>query len=531
METDIPMNTDINPFRFYLRSEEKKDLSISTPRSFLDEVLASVEREEAKDTWVRSKESIKDFVENFVPRDFFDLNKANPQQVKVLVDLEKGTRNFIIRAPRKGGKTILVAIICVWLCLRFERFRVFVLAGSLEQARWLYRYCRDIVTKNPMIRNRLLQEPTQTLTEFRNGSWIVCSPASDKQIHAPTADCLVMDEYVLIDPEIVVGAWPMIRASTKPMRFILSTAREKVGLDSFLDIFDRADELGFSAYWWSDAQCPWLSKEDSVLAKQILSEDSFRIQYQGGIPQKRGAIFSRVSVDNAFLKPKKLLDLFPYFDSQVKGTLKGGVDWGFTHETAFTVGWMGLDFRLHVLRQEAFTETDDEELANVALDWDQDFFGRFRVRIEEWNCDAAGAFQNAMMRKKGLWVVPRVFQHRTKGKEWMISILNWYLDHGKIVISDIPEFQELKRQMKAYRRDQAGNPVKGFDHRIDSLLCLASGWDPLETIEAPKERRSHLEEIEVRSNLQDYDLEDIKPRDEEWRPAHWRQVRWPWENE
>jgi len=505
-------------------------LSDAPSRSLIDEVLASLSKDEVEDIWEQSMKSIRTFIRHFVPKDYFDLDKANPQQIQILIDVENGQRNFVVRAPRKGGKTILVAIICVWLALKNAKFRIFVLAGSLEQAKWLYRYCRDIFLGTPLLRNCLLQEPTQTLTELKNGSWIFCSPASDKQIHAPTADVLVMDEYVLIEPDIVVGAWPMIRASKTPMRMILSTARDKVGLESFLDIYDRAEELGFNAYWWSDAQCPWLSKEDSDVAKQVLSEEEFRIQYQGGVPIKKGAVFGRIGIEKAFIKPEKIKRLYPYFSDEIKGVLKTGVDWGFTHDTVFTAGWLGLDFRLHLVKQVAYDKTDDEELANIALDWDQEFTERFKTRVDEWLCDAAGAFQNAMMRKKGLWVTPRVFQHRTEGKEWMVSVVNWFLEHDKLVIPDTKEFEGLKKQMKAYRRDRNAIIVKGFDDKIDSLLCLASGWNPLEAIEAPRERAKPAERIEIVSTLKDVNWEDMKPSgDEDWKPAHWRKERWPWE--
>ena len=503
-------------------------MSRSRPNvSLLDEVLAYTEDHEKEVSWDNAMGDIRIFIREYVPKKYFDMDKANPQQIQILIDVNKGYRNFVIRAPRKGGKTILVAIIVVWICLKFKGFRWFILSGSLEQAKWLYRYCRGMVTSSPVIMDQLLQDPTQILTEFKNGSFIICSPASFKQVNAPTVDGLAMDEYVLIPPEIIVDAWPMIRASPFPMRFILSTATEKVSLDSFLDIMDRAEELGFRPYFWDDSQCPWLNKQDSVIARAVLTEEDYRVRYEGGVPTRRRSIFPLVALNKAFVKFDKLPE--DYFEV-VKGPIKVGIDWGFTHDTVFLAGWLSLDYHLNIFKTLVTNKTDDEELANIAVEWDDEFNDRFYQRVDEWLADSAGAFQNAMMRKKGFWVTRRVFGSPDKGKEWMIRTTNWFIEKGKITIPDTPEFALLKKQMKAYRRKLDGKPIKGNDHCVDAGLCLATGWDPTESLEEVRRReaRRPLRVVQI-SDMKSIDWTDLKPRDDAWRPDHWRRTKWPWE--
>lgn len=497
---------------------------MTAEKSLFDEVLSYVDETESSKIWDKALNDINFFARHYVPKEYFNIDKAAPQQLQVLQDVNDGYRNFIIRAPRKGGKTILVAIIVVWMCLKYPRYRFFILSGSLEQAKWLYRYCKGIMTSNPTLQAMLANEPTQILTEIINGSFIICAPASFKQVNAPTVDGLVMDEYVLIPPEIITDAWPMIRASPIPMRIILSTATEKVSLDSFLDLFDRAEELGFRPYFWSDRECVWLDKTDSNVAKAVLSDEDYRIQYEGGVPIKRAAIFQIGQINNAFKKGKNL----PDEHWKVAGPIKVGIDWGFTHETAFTAGWLGLNWKMKVFKSLATTKTDDEELADIAVEWDNEFNTKYGQRVSEWICDSEGAFQNALMRKRGLWVTERVFGHRTKGKTWMIDTLNWFLERDNINIPDTDEYLILKKQMKAYRRDVNGFPMKGNDDRIDSLLCLASGWDPTLSLEAPR-MRTNLNVIENMQNWRNEDWTERKPRDEAWRPDSWRKVKWPWE--
>lgn len=445
------------------------------------------------------------FVEHYVPKRLFDLERASNGQKRLLKRVMTGSKYHLIRAPRKGGKTILVAIIAVWLVLRNQTYRVFILAGSQDQAGWLYDYCKQILAPrgDPGITDFFAQfiiggaeGISKSRIRFLLGGWIMYAPASEKQVNAPTADCLILDEFVLIPTNIVEEAWPMIRSSEDSMRFLLSTATSgKANTESFLDMLDESESFGFEKFEWNDKDCPFLQTEaanrDAEMAKGFLSEEMYLTQYEGSTPKRAGRIFPRTQIREALIpldpnNPNHLLDGTPFEEDPEKrisrGEAKGGIDWGFDHDTVITTGYRELGGRVILTRCIIGSGTSPSEWADViaGVKDDSTSIGLSKqLNLEDWFADAAGAFQNQEIRDRGLRVISRPFQHQIRGKEWMIGIISWYFQQTKLVVPDIPEFSLLKDQLRKWRRDSNGKPKKGFDHCNDSLLCMGSGFNPL----------------------------------------------------
>lgn len=445
--------------------------------------------------WDKALLNIFIFIEHYVPKDLFDLKLASPQQLQLFEAVQKGDypSYFIIRAPRKGGKTICVAIIAVWLTLRDQQYRVFILSGSQIQAEWLYDYCKKILwphgpdgaSTREFFSQFLLSEPMKTRLIYKAGGWIRYSAASSKQVNAPTADALIMDEYVLIPGNIREEAWPMVRGSEKMMRILLSTATPgKEGTDSFLDILDESKKLGFGKFEWQAKDCPFLqtkaAKKDTEIARHFLSEDMFRTQYIGNLPRGAGRIFPKTFIRQAFVspdpdKPGFLLDGTPYDPENLefRGESKGSFDWGYDHDTAMLEGYRGLNKKIVIMKLLIENNTSATDWANRAhADWEA-------YNIFEWHCDAAGAFENREIQDRGLRVVRRPFQSKTEGKEFLIGITYYWLQHTMVVIPDTPEFETLKKQLLAYRRGADGKPVKKFDNAVDGFILLLGAWDPI----------------------------------------------------
>jgi len=498
------------------------------------------------------------FVEHYVPKRLFDLKKAAPEQLRLLQRVMAGCRYFIIRAPRKGGKTILVAIIAVWLVLKKQTFRVFILAGSQDQAGWLYDYCREILAPrgSPAIAEFFGQFIVggqdgigKSRIRFNLGGWIMYAPASEKQVNAPTADALIMDEYVLIPTNIVEEAWPMIRSSEEPMRFLLSTATAgKANTESFLDLLDDSDKLGFEKFEWGPEDCKFLqtdvANQDSDIAKLILSGEMFLTQYEGGIPKRAGRIFARTQLREAFIpldpnNPDHLMDGTPFEEDPERrisrGEAKGGIDWGFDHDTVITTGYRELGGRLILTRQIIGNGTSPSEWADViAGSKDEPSIKGLapQLGVEDWFADASGAFQNQEIKDRGLRVVSRAFQHQTRGKEWMIGIASWYFQKIKLIIPDIEEFATMKDQLRKWRRDIRGKPRKGYDHCNDSLLCLCSGFNPTyyDTTDLQQLRKPESPPPLLQANS----WELFASAEQGWMPDGWRDkkeelTRNPWE--
>jgi len=508
-----------------------------------DSILSYVKSKRDEGKWQKAMEDILYFIEHYVPKKLFNLKIASPQQLDMLQAVMGGTRYIIIRAPRKGGKTILVAIIAVWLVLRDQTYRVFILSGSQNQAEWLYEYCADILEPDDPVLAEFLSQfliggVAKSKTRFKLGGWIMYAPASEKQVNAPTADCIIMDEYVLIPTNIVYEAWPMIRGSTNPMRFLLSTSTAgKANTESFLDMLDEPGGYDFTKFEWESKDCPFLQTEvalrDANIARRILTEDMFITQYIGGNPKRAGRIFMRTQIREAFVapdpdKPGFLKDGAPggipfELDPEKRisrGEAKGGIDWGFDHDTAIIMGYRELGGRLVLTRMIVGSGTSASEYGDLLMgtgEADSEPGLAHKLNVNDWFADAAGAFQNQELKNRGLRVVSRAFQHQTRGKEWMIGITQWYLRQRKLIIPDIEEFALLKDQMKRWRRDVKGKAKKGYDHCNDGLLCFCSGYNPTyyDTTDLHKVAAYDPRELQVNkwSNF------NSSPR--QWMPKNW----------
>lgn len=523
--------------------------------SLEEQILRRAKYNKTHGMWAKATRDIFYFIENYIPEELFSLEIAAPQQKELFQAVMDGKRYFVIRAPRKGGKTICVAIIAVWLTLRDQTYRVFIVSGGKDQAEWLYDYCKRIMwpsgeegrSTRELFSQFLTGEPNKTKLTYKKGGWIRYAAASEKQVNAPTADALLMDEYVLIPSNIVEQAWPMIRGADNPMRFLLSTATPgKENTDSFLDIIDNAKQLGFESVEWLDTDCPFLQRkrnlEDAEVAKFFMDDEMFRTQYQGMLPKRAGRIFPRTLIREAFVAPDPrnpgyLLDGTPY-DPQpappgdgyqpvrlvFRGEGKAGVDWGFDHDTVFLEGYRGLDHKMVAMRMHVGHGASASDWSNIA---EKD---SMVYNITEWLCDSAGAFQNQELLDRGLNVKKRVFGHQSDGKEWMIGIAYYWLQKKFVVIPDTPEFQPLKTQLEKYRRDGTGKPVKGNDHCVDGFLCWLSGWDPRYY---DPERELPPQPKPARQTGVSNQWEEFKSPQDAWMPESWRDNemlrREPWE--
>lgn len=499
--------------------------------------------------WEKALLNIFVFVEYYVPKHLFDLDKAAPQQLALLKAVQDGKRYFVICAPRKSGKTILVAIVAVWLVLRDQKFRVFIVSGSQDQAEWLYTYCSAILwpstaegaEKRAWFEQFLKEEPRKSRIRMKEGGWLRYAPASKKQVNAPTADCLINDEFVLIPSVIVQQAWPMVRGSETPMRFLLSTATPgEENTDAFIDILEKSDEIGFEKFEWTDEDCPFLqteqAQEDADIAEHFLTEDMHLTQYKGGLPRRAGRVFPRTFIRRAFIapdpkKPGFLMDGTPYDPEKLefRGESKGSFDWGFDHDTVMIEGYRGLDHKIVLMKMVVGSGTSAADWGQRAEDDTVDH------NIEEWLCDSSGAFQNRELQDRGLKMTKRVFGHLYKGKEWMIGILYDWLQKALMVIPDTEEFEPLKKQFEKYRRDQDGKPKKGFDHCVDSLLCLASGWDPRYYNESEGYKQKSRPPREERlQSVEGEEWRKFSSGERPWMPDNWNEkkeelMRLPWE--
>lgn len=506
----------------------------------VDPIQQHIADRTADDDWSRAMKDILFFVERYVPKRIFSLELASDKQIEFLLAVQNNQQYFAIRAPRKGGKTILVAVAAVWLTLRDQTFRFFIVSGSQNQAQWLYDYCKAILWPNgpegaktrEWFSQFLDGEPKATITKYKKGGWIMYTAASSKQVNAPTADAVAMDEFVLIPETIIQEAWPMNRsAGEKLRRFLLSTATSgKENTDAFLDILEACEpgqdlyKLGWKKYEWEAKDSPHLhskaGRRDSEAAKFFLSDDMYETQYKGGLPRRAGRIFPRTFIREAFIAPDPdnpgfLLDGSPYDPNNLEfqGDSGGGIDWGFDHDTVILEGYRGLDQKMHLMKMIVGNGTSPSDWAQTVED------DALEYHIEDWYADAAGAFQNQEIKDLGFRVTPRAFGSQSRGKEWMIGIAYYWLQRRMVVIPDTEEFDPLKKQLLAWKRDSDGKPKKGNDDKCDSFIVWLSKWDPrYYSEEGGDSGQPQVEEIQVPSAN---DWNSFVSETAAWKPSHW----------
>ena len=370
-------------------------------------------------------------------------------------------RQIVAKVLRGGGKTRNAAIAFAWLFLNDPSWRIFVLSGAYWQARRLYQYFMPLV-KNPEIfpQDWLINEPTQYLTQFRQGGSLEVLTASTKRIRGGHADILCIDEAVLVKQDLIAAVWPVVRTSKRLKRIVISTASNEVNLQWFLTIWQDAKRLGFDRHEWKIDECHWIDKTDLEFAARMLDSQTFRVEYLGEIAERKGRVWDSALIDKSLVDPSQA-ESYPPPAKSPSTEWSLGLDWGFIHPTVITV-WEKQGETVYARDCRIRTQ---EALSDIMQEIHKDFHN---ITIY---ADSSGAHENDQLRRLGLNVQPVIF---SKQKEELIGHARWRLEQQLIKIPN-PEldqkFLTLIQQMKAYNYDENGKPRKKNDDCVDSMLC------------------------------------------------------------
>src|SRR5436853_4712631 len=163
-------------------------------------------------------------------------------------NLKKELLRAIIKAPRGGGKSQIIATLgfCLWYL--YDR-QCIDMGGSLEQAKEVYKYFISYVENEQIdIISGLPKDPTLQLTYNAHKKYFKCVTASPKQVRGPHPDVLLGDEVCETDDEIIRSALPMVSTSEHPLVVLTSTFHKIFGI--FQEIWDSAPQLGYKRYSW-----------------------------------------------------------------------------------------------------------------------------------------------------------------------------------------------------------------------------------------------------------------------------------------
>lgn len=416
--------------------------------------------------------------------------------------------NVIIKSCRGGGKSGLLG--SLGFCLFFFKGRSVVdMGGALAQAKIVYNYFTNIIYSDDRIVNSLPDEPMMEKTVGTNKNYFACVAASPKAVRGPHPDVLMADEVCETPDELIESALPMVDTSQHPMRILTSTFHKVFGL--FQDVWDRADELGYTRFSWDifdvtrsfdpaifddeqlNREIPDLQKLKELTKGRTgdphgwipimnvinawrgkRSLDWFLTEYMGERPSASGLVNDPVDVDAAAFEPKENKGYNYAKDAEVAA----GLDWGFSSMTSFVVLMLHIDAVKVQLKNKNYTQTPSETIIEDIIK----AIIEFGIRVIY--ADSAGKFENnALQTAINKWrgpngerlnckVVEVVF---SKDKEMMLGNYRAHFQRGKIKIPNTDKVALW--QHKRYRYAEGSNkPVKKDDHVPDATMCALKHW-------------------------------------------------------
>lgn len=105
-----------------------------------------------------------------------------PNQLEILdTILNPSIRNIVVLASRAGGKTFVISVACIKLCLENRKYRVLLLAPKADQStRILEDGVKPLCLGNDVLKAEVSwDECTKKEFHFKNGSWIKCLSANE----------------------------------------------------------------------------------------------------------------------------------------------------------------------------------------------------------------------------------------------------------------------------------------------------------------------------------------------------------------
>ncbi len=403
-------------------------------------------------------------------------------------------------SARGGGKTYLAAGLAASFLL-FRGFHVAVVAGSLEQARYLFEYAKEIFDEPEVVSGGYIEKETKTLAKTRDGAWFKVAPASPKTIRGLHAHgrgmLLILDEEAEMDPDIVRAALKTVKDAQPSVILRISTNHKIMG--TFADLVENHERYGYTYYHWDSFDVAkidhWQGKEpnwefyflpyrsaysDEEIQKMIQDlraywrmkprehidgwirmeeivqdfvespREWFEVEDLGLKPSGEGLVLDPQKVDAAFHAD---VDYMPTAEAWI------AIDWGFKGMTAVEV-LQQIGDEVWLVESRSYTQVPISDLVHELESLAEIYDTR------EVYADASHPFENEELRNAGFDVTEVKFnQFKETGAGWLRHLL----DTGKFKANT--RFREAWTQLKNWRRDQSGKIVKKDDHHPDALLA------------------------------------------------------------
>lgn len=460
-----------------------------------------------------------------------------------------------VQGPRGGGKSQGCSFIEFYLNAILD-FEALNMGGSEQQAFAVYRYLQRYIKSSKfwMAWYTVIQ---QSRTETKIGAWIAVLTASSRSIRSPHAGglrpapnsgvdmsdlldemtpkeaeeylneheipmrdvggCLVFDEEVEAEPEIVKGVLPTVNTARPSVILRLSTFHRTDG--TYGELIDNHKEMGYNLYKWdifdvaekctyNCDECPggkdfsedvfhtvvneatgeeevqlkhraycgvkkvdgtwegkahysegWVPMEEIFQAwrESHMDSDWFEVEFMGWKPSQAGKVFKDAFMLQKSWRPTSYVTGHPCTIT---------IDWGFKSECCVQVWQEQPGGRKVLLECETYTQTRDTYIYEVVK-----AFG-IKYNTRDVRGDSSHPFCNANLASDPRYrmnVVEVIFQSH---KEAAAGAWNNYIERDLCDMD--PRFKQMHDRLKNWSRGPDGKIKKGDDHEGDAGLCFFS---------------------------------------------------------
>jgi hypothetical protein len=242
--------------------------------------------------------------------------------------IESRAKRKVICAGRRGGKTVMVAIVAAKALAAGER--VLMAAPTEDQTGAFWENIKRIV--QPLIDNKTVRKTeVPRLLEHRNGGRIRAKTAWNADtLRGDYADKLILDEYAYMSPDAwdLVGQ-PMLLDNGGSAMFISTPLRR----NHFHKLYVRAlgsDPAMWQAWHFTSHDNPHLSRAALADLAADMSEDAYRQEIMAEFLENTGSVFRNIE---QCLLPGSVMP-----EDVTAHTVVIGVDWGKSEDfTVFSV--------------------------------------------------------------------------------------------------------------------------------------------------------------------------------------------------
>ena len=249
-----------------------------------------------------------------------DLPKMYKWQADVFVGLQKNFKDSIhvIKSKRQVGKSILAEIISMYYGLSNQRFRVYIIEPSFNQADKILNELHSICKGKPFYsKTNWIKRQIQ----LKNGSEIRLF--SEQQgiaaLQGYTCEMLIIDECAYLKDDTIDAILPYVNA-TKGAILMFSTPKAKAG--QFYNYFcmgQSAEKNNVYAYDWVQYNTSeLLSPEKLELYRKTVDPLKFKTYYLGEFLENESNFFGNYDKCIIYHKPLFVPELNYWF----------GIDWG-----------------------------------------------------------------------------------------------------------------------------------------------------------------------------------------------------------